>query len=227
MALGLRAGRLLRHSIADRTQKGDSPCPLLPGFPGLFRAPTPCAANVATPRRAAIRHAFSSIISKVGRCSSSYTAATVSALIADITAANAAGGANTITLTAPTTSPYVLTAVNNTTYGATGLPIIAANDNLTIVGNGDTIERSTAAGTPDFRLLCVAGGASLTLENLTLQGGMLEAQDQVNAGAGIATSIALSRCIVNKRMALDPSKGLNWSRSSAGSLSRWCFRMWV
>jgi len=36
---------------------------------------------------------------------SSYTAATVSDLIADINAANAAGGTNTITLTAPTASP--------------------------------------------------------------------------------------------------------------------------
>ena len=43
---------------------------------------------------------------------------------------------------------------------------------MTIVGNGDTIERSTAASTPDFRLLDVARGGSLTLENLTLQGGM-------------------------------------------------------
>ena len=41
----------------------------------------------------------------------SLTAATVPALIADINAANTAGGANTITLTAPSTSPYVLTAV--------------------------------------------------------------------------------------------------------------------
>ena len=79
----------------------------------------------------------------------SYSAASVSALIADINAANTAGGANTITLTAATTAPYVLTAVNNSTDGRdTGLPVIAANDNLTIVGNGDTIERSTAAGTP-------------------------------------------------------------------------------
>ena len=42
---------------------------------------------------------------------------------------------------------------------------------MTIVGNGDTIERSTASGTPGFRLFAVAGGGSLTLENLTLQGG--------------------------------------------------------
>src|SRR5262249_44272715 len=45
-------------------------------------------------------------------------------------------------------------------------------DTLTIVGNGDIIERSTASGTPDFRLFDVAGGASLTLQNLTLENGL-------------------------------------------------------
>ena len=116
----------------------------------------------------------------------SYSAASVSALIADITAANTAGGANTITLTAPTTSPYVLTAVNNTdATAADGLPVIAANDNLTIVGNGDTIERSTAAGTPDFRLLEVAREGSLTLENLTLQGGFCVGGGRKSGGGAI------------------------------------------
>src|SRR6516162_4225966 len=72
---------------------------------------------------------------------SSYTAASVSALVADINAANANGGANTITLAAKTT--FDLTAVNNTTNGANGLPVISGTigpDNLTIVGTGgDTI----------------------------------------------------------------------------------------
>jgi hypothetical protein len=98
-----------------------------------------------------------------------YNAANVTDLINDINAANTAGGSNTITLTAQTTSPYVLTAVDNSTDGWTGLPVIAANDNLTIVGNGDTIKRSGAAGTNPFRLLDVAKGATLTLENLTLE----------------------------------------------------------
>ena len=116
---------------------------------------------------------------------SSYSAATVSALIADISAANTAGGANTITLTAPTTSPYGLTAVNNTTAsGANGLPVIAANNNLTIVGNGDTIERST--GNAYFRLLEADGNASLTLENLTLQSGFAFAS---SSGEGFGGAI--------------------------------------
>lgn len=103
-----------------------------------------------------------------------YNAATAAQLVADINAANQSGGANTITLTAPVTSPYILTA---------GTPVISgafkkiAADNLTIVGNGDTIERSSASGTPHFGLFDVAAaskagsGGSLTLENLTLQNG--------------------------------------------------------
>jgi hypothetical protein len=107
---------------------------------------------------------------------STYYAATSAQLVADVGAANKAGGSNTIVLTAPTTSPYVLTAVNNTTTaaqkdGPTGLPVIKKGGSLTIVGNGDTIERSTASGTPAFRLIDVANGGSLTLENLTLQNG--------------------------------------------------------
>ncbi len=47
---------------------------------------------------------------------SSYTAATVADLIADINAANVAGGPNTIKLAAETT--FTLTAVDNTTDGS-------------------------------------------------------------------------------------------------------------
>jgi hypothetical protein len=135
---------------------------------------------------------------------SSYSAATVSDLIADINAANKAGGSNTITLTAPTTSPYVLTAEDNSTDGPTGLPVISgggksvAADNLTIVGNGDTIERGTAAGTPDFRLFDVASGASLTLQNLTLQNGLAIGIPAAAEGGAVYNqgTLALSGVIV-------------------------------
>jgi hypothetical protein len=53
---------------------------------------------------------------------SSYTAATVADLIADINAANQGGGANTITLAAKKT--FNVQAVNNTTDGPTGLTVI-------------------------------------------------------------------------------------------------------
>jgi hypothetical protein len=108
---------------------------------------------------------------------SNWSAASVSDLIADIKAANLAGGSNTIALVAG--KSFTLTAVDNTTNGANGLPVIAAKNNLTILGNGDTIARNTASGTPNFRLFDVALGASLTLANVTLQGG-------VAAGTGVA-----------------------------------------
>jgi hypothetical protein len=109
-----------------------------------------------------------------------WTAARVSDLIHDINAANRHGGSNTITLVAGKT--FTLAAVDNTTDGPTGLPVIAANDNLTIQGNGDTIER--APGTPDFRLFDVAVGASLTLANATLQGGSAVARGGIPAQGG-------------------------------------------
>src|SRR5262249_7429576 len=95
-----------------------------------------------------------------------FTVATVPDLIGAVTAANLSAAADTITL-APRT------AVNNPDdTGATGLPVIAASGgSLTIVGNGDVIERTRNNGTPAFRLLKVDFGASLTLQDLTLQGG--------------------------------------------------------
>ena len=116
-----------------------------------------------------------------------YSAATVSALIADINTANTAGGANTISLTAPTTSPYLFTAVNNGTNGGNLLPVIAANDNLTIVGNGDTM--LPTGKQKSARFFDVTASASLTLQNLTLQscsllaGGLYEGGAIFNKGA--------------------------------------------
>jgi hypothetical protein len=105
---------------------------------------------------------------------SNFTAATVSDLIADINAANLAGGSNTITLAAG--NRFTLTSIDNTGESgqSNGLPVIAAGDDLTIVGNSDIIERSTATGTPAFRLLDVALGASLAMSNSILQGGLAE-----------------------------------------------------
>jgi predicted outer membrane repeat protein len=124
-----------------------------------------------------------------------YYAATTAQLIADITAADTSGKANTIVLTAPTTSPYVLTAANNTADGGTGLPQITKKANLTIVGNGDTIERSTAAGTPSFRLFDVASGGSLTLQNVTLQNGLASGSGTAAGGAVYNHgTVAISNC---------------------------------
>src|SRR5262245_155935 len=121
-----------------------------------------------------------------------YMAATAADLINDIGLANTAGGTNTITLTADTSSPYTVTAVDNTTDGPTGLPVIAAGNNLTIAGNGDTIQRSTAAGAPAFRLFDVAAGATLTLQSLTLQNGLALGSDVSAQGGAIYSQGTLS-----------------------------------
>ncbi len=97
-------------------------------------------------------------------------AATVSELVADINYANRTGGAFTINLAPGTT--FALESVNNTAHGPSGLPVIGGTRavDLTIIGNGGTIER---VGSAAFRLLSVAQGASLTLDDVTLQGGQL------------------------------------------------------
>ena len=86
---------------------------------------------------------------------STFYAATASDLIADINAANKAGGANTIVLTAPTTSSYAVSGLH-----------VANKDILTIVGNGDTLDANYWG-----RLFDVASGASLTLQNMALENG--------------------------------------------------------
>ena len=117
-----------------------------------------------------------------------WTVNSVADLIAAINAANRAGGANTITLARGAT--FTLTAVNNTADGPTGLPVIAAKDNLTILGNGATLARSTAAGTPPFRLFYVAAGANLTLQDLTLVNGLVIGDTGKDAYGGAVVNAA-------------------------------------
>ena len=111
-------------------------------------------------------------------------------------------GANTIVLQAAAT--YVLTQPDQpqtgfvdrgSWYGPNALPPIATS--IVIEGNGATIERSSATGTPAFRLFYVGanplaggtqgyaspGAGSLTMHNLTLLGGLAHGGDS-NAGGG-------------------------------------------
>jgi hypothetical protein len=64
---------------------------------------------------------------------------------------------------------YTLTAVDNTDLGGNGLPVITGT--VIINGNGSTIVRSSAAETPDFRILRARSGSNLTLRDLTLTNG--------------------------------------------------------
>ena len=120
------------------------------------------------------------------RLLASFTASSVAELVADINAANAAGGSNSITLKAG--ASFKLVGTDSQT--GTALQVVAGNE-LTVFGNGDTIERSTAAGTPAFRLFGVAAGASLALNNLTLSGG-LALGPTTPLGGGIVSGGTLS-----------------------------------
>jgi hypothetical protein len=68
---------------------------------------------------------------------------------------------------------------------ATALPAVGTP--LTIAGNGSTIERSTAPGTPDFTMLTVASGGSLTVRDLSFRDGTAQ-----NAAAAIVSDGTLT-----------------------------------
>jgi predicted outer membrane repeat protein len=148
----------------------------------------------------------------------SFTAATVPELIAGITAANQSPEADTITL-----SPGKTFTLTQPWTEDAGLPVIAPGaGNLTIIGNGDVIERSTWKNTWFFRLFYVQAGASLTLQDLTVQGGsaayggaifnggaltMIDVTVQKNvatSGGGIYSdgSLTLQDCLIQNNQAL-------------------------
>ncbi|MBI3248699.1 MAG: thrombospondin type 3 repeat-containing protein [Deltaproteobacteria bacterium] len=92
----------------------------------------------------------------------------VAALIQALSDANSEvapfDGADTIELT---TSTFTLTTSNNSTYGATGLPVITST--ITIAGNSSTITRSSVDA---FRIFAIGGGGDLTLQETTVSGGL-------------------------------------------------------
>jgi hypothetical protein len=82
---------------------------------------------------------------------------------------------------------YKLQTIDNYWYGPDGLPAIS--NTITIDGNGATIERT---GGPDFRFFYVSNhldgslpDGSLTLEYLTLRGGVAKGGDSYEGGGGL------------------------------------------
>lgn len=95
-------------------------------------------------------------------------------------------GADTVVLAGGT---YSLTTVNNTAgdgYG-NGLPLITTE--ITIEGNGSTIQRT---GATEFRLFEVASGGNLTLDQVTIQGGQISSSatdaPEIHGGGVLVTS---------------------------------------
>jgi hypothetical protein len=128
-----------------------------------------------------------------------FTATNTADLIADINASNQSPGPDTITLIA--NRIFTLNEMNNSTSGPTGLPVIAAGEDLTIFGNRSVIERSTDPQTPPFRLFDVAAGASLNLRNLTLRGGLSIGQARGGAIHNLG-NLTLTRVQVRNNSAL-------------------------
>jgi CSLREA domain-containing protein len=117
----------------------------------------------------------------------------VAGLQAAITASNSNNADDNIFLA--TGSTYTLTVPNN---GTNGLPIVQGDNGhlLHISGNGSNVSRSTAGGTPNFRILAVASGANLTLDRLTISNGHLN----TGSGGGISNSgtLALTGCVITQ-----------------------------
>lgn len=138
----------------------------------------------------------------------------VAALIAAVTAADAAVGPTTITLAPKCT--YTLTAVNVAgTDGSDGLPkIIKA---ITLAGSNTVIERSSTA--PDFRIAEINGpGGHLTVTGTTVRGGSADSGGCyfVNDGG----SLSLTDSPVRDCTATDGSGGGIFASGSALSLIR-------
>jgi CSLREA domain-containing protein len=92
----------------------------------------------------------------------------VAALITAINTSNSNGVDDTIELA--TNGTYTLTAVNN---GTNGLPVIGSDTahKLVIHGNGATLQRSTAGGTPAFRIFYIGTGADVAISGLKITNG--------------------------------------------------------
>jgi hypothetical protein len=137
----------------------------------------------------------------------SYAAANVTELIAAMNAANASAQADTITLAAG--ANFSLSTVHNRDNGPNGLPRITDRGGLTIIGGAATVERSAATGTLPFRLFDVAPRGSLTLRNLTLQGGQAASPDGLAASQGGAIynagTLALDGVTVQNNVARGPA----------------------
>lgn len=151
----------------------------------------------------------------------------VGTLVKDVLTADTNGqSSNVINLSKST---YDLTAISNYWYGPEGLPPIFSN--LTIHGNGAVIQRDPGAKTPDFRLFYVSGGlsapaGSLTMDNVTLEGGIAQGGNSSYGGGGMGAggaifnqgTLSLTDVTLTNNEALGGSSGVGTDALGGGGM---------
>ncbi|MDY7080299.1 MAG: right-handed parallel beta-helix repeat-containing protein [Chloroflexota bacterium] len=142
-------------------------------------------AGVALLLALSITPVYAAVINVDGATCTLVDAITAANTDAAVGGCSAGSGADTIVLQPGST--HILTGVNNTVYGPSGLPVISSE--ITIEGNGATIERES--GAPDFRILAVSNSGDLTLNEMTITGGK---SDGVSNRGGTVT---INECTIS------------------------------
>jgi CSLREA domain-containing protein len=128
-----------------------------------------------------------------------------------INAANSSSGPNTINFSFDVGDPGCSGGVCTISL-ATALPDIATD--MTITGTGAsslTVKRSTAGGTPQFRIFTVASGKTVTISGLTVANGNLSSGN----GGGLANGGTLTMTNCNIFGSTAPSGGGGVSNSGS------------
>lgn len=110
------------------------------------------------------------------------------------------------------TGSYVLDKVNNSTEGHNGLPSVTSSTIHIRSALGATIARSSASGTPNFRIFYIAAAGSLYLENVTVSGGFAAELGTCGGdGGGILNRgiLTMVGSIVSSNMAAGSAGGID------------------
>jgi hypothetical protein len=179
------------------------------------------------PSRRLIRPILESLESRVTPTTQTFTPADAASLIQDLGAANSAPPNTVTVINLQAGATYSLTQVNNYWYGPDGLPPI--DSTVIIHGNGAVIQRDPGATTPDFRFFYVSGGmelpaGSLTMDNVTLEGGIAKGGDSGTGGGGMGAggaifnqgTLNLTGVTLTANEALGGSSGVGTSSGGAG-----------